>query len=937
MSPPSPTSDYGSELDYSDLDLIQRLDSLEVPSAAAAALTASSSSTSTPSTSLSAPAPGPALEQSARDNVPPQHEVARDANESGDASARVNEPEVKEVERLQDANEEPTSLWEKYRKRRGWGGFSVSDFAAPSWCEMQHTYRLASKAHLPPLERPATIETASGTIITIDQTRTIKRENILDGGKLVHAKIEKAIMGDVVPIKVEVEGKESWWALRILNMIVSLLTLHNTGKVRELPVVAFVGQHLIFGVIDEIERRTYPVVAAPPPPLPLPLPFPTTPPSRSSSRSSCRRDPTVPSTPKRRNVGVTLEKKKNHARAQTRPHATKPDPPQRTLESFFSPSPTKTKTPRFSPSTRTGREGARQALVGRAFNSDDAFMDLTNEDDEADLAALEAIEALERDREREAEAYPTRTRVGYVVSDTKTRYNPTIPPPSETTSARMQLMLYHRMFTSLVQPSDEDVLSKPSSNSEPTSTEDSTRDTTNPPTRLPTSTSTSTSTGDDSRPMIPEGPFSWRRLYAHLSLDPSAPLPETFLAALRPVIVDTSTELAQLVLDASTLGEFVVALGEVNRKFTRGERCELVEDDLEITYALRERGGFQGSRSAKKKKQQKEEEEEQRREKEENATEGDEGKGGHPGSRVERSVRATTPAQTTGLPLSRPRSGSPSTLGETLAEPDGADDASDSSDAESQTPFLANPSLSIPYNLPPATPEAVDGMRAGDGPVPPKSPFSLPATSQGATGIDETRTPRSNGRYNLRPNPSTTTEQSQGPDCSPSTKRPETPRSRIAQTTTSSPSPPSSPPRPTPAPVIIGTTVFQYSSEQLLAYLDKVLSYWHSERPAIGVSIEQVSRCRSCEFEDGCEWRKLKADEAERINRSKREARERRERRKVEEREERIRRGNEARARWAEKNKASEGGKEAVQDEERDRCGVVVARKRKEIEIEIEA
>lgn len=97
--------------------------------------------------------------------------------------------------------------------------------------QVQHTYRLASKPFLPPLERPATITTSAGATIEIDTKRTVRREGILDRGKEIHRKIEKQVMGDVEEVKVNVSGKEEWWALRILNTIVCLETLLSTGKV----------------------------------------------------------------------------------------------------------------------------------------------------------------------------------------------------------------------------------------------------------------------------------------------------------------------------------------------------------------------------------------------------------------------------------------------------------------------------------------------------------------------------------------------------------------------------------------------------------------------------------------------------------------------------------------------------------------------------------
>lgn len=118
---------------------------------------------------------------------------------------------------------------ERFRKRRGWGGLSVSDLVSPSWCEVQHAYRLGFKSHLPPDQRPTEITTSSGAIVQLDTTRAKAREVILDGGKKVHSALEKEAMGDVDEVKVKVQRPEEWWSLRILNTIVCLEALIDNG------------------------------------------------------------------------------------------------------------------------------------------------------------------------------------------------------------------------------------------------------------------------------------------------------------------------------------------------------------------------------------------------------------------------------------------------------------------------------------------------------------------------------------------------------------------------------------------------------------------------------------------------------------------------------------------------------------------------------------
>ncbi|KAL5519559.1 hypothetical protein ACEPAH_1242 [Sanghuangporus vaninii] len=62
-----------------------------------------------------------------------------------------------------------------------------------------------------------------------------------------------------------------------------------------------------------------------------------------------------------------------------------------------------------------------------------------------------------------------------------------------------------------------------------------------------------------------------------------------------------------------------------------------------------------------------------------------------------------------------------------------------------------------------------------------------------------------------------------------------------------------------PSAFIIGTKKFQYDEGLLSAHLSSVLAWWHGKRPPNGVSIEDVGRCNSCEYKNGCEWREQKA------------------------------------------------------------------------------
>ncbi|KAL1408861.1 hypothetical protein Q8F55_005675 [Vanrija albida] len=61
---------------------------------------------------------------------------------------------------------------------------------------------------------------------------------------------------------------------------------------------------------------------------------------------------------------------------------------------------------------------------------------------------------------------------------------------------------------------------------------------------------------------------------------------------------------------------------------------------------------------------------------------------------------------------------------------------------------------------------------------------------------------------------------------------------------------------------IIGRTRFGHNRRLLATHLDSVLEYWKGTRAPRGVAPNEASRCGWCEFEDGCEWRTAKANEA---------------------------------------------------------------------------
>jgi exonuclease V len=401
-------------------------------------------------------------------------------------------------------------------------------------------------------------------------------------------------------------------------------------------------------------------------------------------------------------------------------------------------------------------------------------------------------------------------------------------------------MLYHRLFTSLLQP-------EPPPDTSPSS----------PPVHL-----------GNPRALVPTGPFLWSKLYSKFNLDSTASLPEAFLSTIKPVI--EGSELEELVGEAKTLAEFVFALGKVGELLrSGGQQEEILEKELEISYVLRQedaRGNdWKGRRSAKKKGgQQSNKNAEESLDRDERAD-------------LEAAIALSLQDQTT--------QGQPDRTFDNKFVPTVevkpklisiAQDSLEPDDSDSQLPFLANPSLPLPFTLPPPLSQSSahdeDDLAA---------PFSLPTNSQ-SNGRDEETTPAvafdqsRRGRYNLRPrNLNTTTPTtalvSTEPGSSSNVRKRSRSPSPAASPTTSPPSRRSSTTSP---PTLIGVTRFPLSLSLLSSHLARSLSYWNGERQPEGVSIENVKRCRTCEFEEGCEWRAGKAKEMEQAARERKRARE---------------------------------------------------------------
>lgn len=124
------------------------------------------------------------------------------------------------------------SLYDTYRRTRGWGSLSVSDLTSLIWCETRLGYSLSSRAHLPTADRPTSLISTNGVEVRLDARRSQARDAILEKGRVVHQVLEDALLVDVVQVvEVVAKDKEEWWTLKILDTMANLERLLQTGVV----------------------------------------------------------------------------------------------------------------------------------------------------------------------------------------------------------------------------------------------------------------------------------------------------------------------------------------------------------------------------------------------------------------------------------------------------------------------------------------------------------------------------------------------------------------------------------------------------------------------------------------------------------------------------------------------------------------------------------
>lgn len=327
-------------------------------------------------------------------------------------------------------HEPPTSLQDHLASKR-W--LYVTDLVGPTWCEYAYQYNVMGMTHLDIEDRPESIKLPSGQEIRPNAESTAKRDKILKAGTEVHEKFETQVHPDKIEIKVATA--EDGWAVRLLKLVVGLRSLIDDGCVRELPVFGWAENYLMTGIIDQIEKRPLPEatraeamtahnsqqhrqVQDGQTKLPFPELSPITTPKKKkwASQEEWKADQRKSQRVKK-SAADSKAKSKSPKKAKGRAPDVPSDPQQKDLKGFF------------GVSDKSSEGGQITAHPPSTHNNDAPEAEAAESVPAASLAEVKGI----------------------FLSDTKTRMVDRVPRTPDQRGARLQTMLYKRMFDGLCQ------------------------------------------------------------------------------------------------------------------------------------------------------------------------------------------------------------------------------------------------------------------------------------------------------------------------------------------------------------------------------------------------------------------------------------------------------------------------------------------------------
>lgn len=146
--------------------------------------------------------------------------------------------------------EPPHSISDHVERKRV---LSVTDLVSPSWCEYAYLYNILGQSHLPLWQRPASITTPDGNVLTPSWTQLQAREDTLARGTEIHDAMER----EVQPIRLtfRLVSPADEWALYLLQFAAGIHAARTSGCAREVPVLGYVQGRLVRGIVDELRRE----------------------------------------------------------------------------------------------------------------------------------------------------------------------------------------------------------------------------------------------------------------------------------------------------------------------------------------------------------------------------------------------------------------------------------------------------------------------------------------------------------------------------------------------------------------------------------------------------------------------------------------------------------------------------------------------------------
>ncbi|KAJ6479187.1 exonuclease V [Mycena vitilis] len=142
-----------------------------------------------------------------------------------------------------------------HRYRRN-GTLSVTDLISLAWCEVQFDYGMRQKRFRRLADRPASFRAESGKEILVQRDVAARNDKTTKRGQFIHKELERELRPEEIQIVITTE--EERWALRLITLLSSLVSLSVEGRAREIPVFGVVDGVATVGIIDELAVRDQP-------------------------------------------------------------------------------------------------------------------------------------------------------------------------------------------------------------------------------------------------------------------------------------------------------------------------------------------------------------------------------------------------------------------------------------------------------------------------------------------------------------------------------------------------------------------------------------------------------------------------------------------------------------------------------------------------------